>query len=58
VNALAIRDTMEVNVNIPVAVQLVKMVGPVTADTVRVHLVTMDHTVNGDILVSSVTLYL
>jgi hypothetical protein len=41
---------MEVNVNIPVAVQLVKMVGPVTADTVRVHLVTMDHTVNGDIL--------
>lgn len=49
-NALAIRDTMEVNVNIPVAVQLVKTVGPVTADTVRVHLVTMDHTVNGDIL--------
>lgn len=49
-NALAIRDTMEVNVNIPVAVQLVKMVGPVTADTVRVHLVTTGHTVNGDIL--------
>lgn len=41
---------MEVNVNIPVAVQLVKMVGPVTADTVRVHLVTTGHTVNGDIL--------